>query len=133
LGPYLENDAAVCEITRHKVRLVGFSWSTVVGVSDFESTDIYPFKCNKVPIIFFPISDTSETKTDTETTLPNMSLICVPSSTVPNFLSPNKLILSTKNGRRKKETMSTSRVMESVNSSNTWEGLQGHKMQRYNQ
>ena len=64
MGLYLENDAAVCEITRcHKVSLIGFSWSKGVGVRDFESTDIYPFKCNKVPIILFSISDTSETKT----------------------------------------------------------------------
>jgi hypothetical protein len=61
LGPYFKNEAAVCKITRcHKLRLIGFSWNKGVGVSGFESTDVYPFNCNKVPEYLFSISDTSE-------------------------------------------------------------------------
>jgi len=86
-----------------------------------------------MPNILFSISDTSETKTYVETTPPNTALICVPSTTVPNFLSPKKVIISTKNERSKEETNPNSRVMENVNNSNSWEGLQGQKMQRYNQ
>jgi hypothetical protein len=58
-----------------------------------------------------------------KTTPPNMALICVPSITVPNFLSPKILIILRKNERSKEEIKSKSREMESVNSSNIWESL----------
>jgi hypothetical protein len=57
-----------------------------------------------------------------ETTPPNMALICVPFTTVPNVLSPKKII-SKKNERIKEEIKSESREVESVNSFNTWESL----------
>jgi len=52
-----------------------------------------------------------------------MALICVPSTTVANFLSPNKLIISRKNERSKDEMKSTNREMEIVDSCNNWESL----------
>ena len=57
------------------------SVGVVVGAS--KSTGIYPSKCNRVPVYLFSISDPSATMTATETP-PNMGLVCVHSSSVPN-------------------------------------------------
>ena len=64
--------------------LVGFAWSTTasvhVGVSAFDSTDIYPFNRNRVPEYLFSISYTNEIVTSVEIALPNMAPVFVPSS-----------------------------------------------------
>jgi len=67
-------------------RLIGFAWSKTVsfgvGISAFESKGIYPFNRNKVPEYLFSSPDTSETITAMERALPNMTPVCVKSTTV---------------------------------------------------
>ena len=66
--------------------LHGFVWSkvacVVVGISYFESTGIYSFKRNRVPEILFSIYDDSETVTYMQTAPLNLSLVCVPCTSV---------------------------------------------------
>jgi hypothetical protein len=66
--------------------------SVGVGVSIFGSTDMYPFNRNRALEYLFSISDTSETTTSMETASPNMALVCVTSTSVPN--SQNVLPIS---------------------------------------
>jgi len=63
-----------------------------VCISTFESTGIYPSKCKSLHEILFSIYDTSETTTATETTPPNMVLVCVNFTSVTN--SQNMLLIS---------------------------------------
>jgi hypothetical protein len=69
-------------------RLTGFAWSKVasvgVRVSAFESRGNYAFNRKRVPKYFFSTSGTSENKTSMETALPNMAVICIPSTSVTN-------------------------------------------------
>jgi hypothetical protein len=69
-------------------RLIGFAWSNVasvaLGVSAFESTGIYPFNRNRVPKYLSSISDTSETITSMERAPPDMTVVCVPTTSVTN-------------------------------------------------
>jgi hypothetical protein len=73
------------KIIRYRiVRLTGFAWSKVasvgVNVNAFESTGNYPFNRKRVPKYLFSISGTSENKTSTETALPIMAVVCIPST-----------------------------------------------------
>ena len=90
-----QNKAAVCKITRYrKTCLTGFAWSKVAGdVSAFESTGIYHLNRNRVPEYLFSISYTSETITSIATTPSNMVLVCVPSTSVTNSQTQQKLHL----------------------------------------
>jgi hypothetical protein len=73
-------------------RLTGFAWSKVAGdVSAFESTGIYHLNRNKVPEYLFSIFDTSKTITSIATTPTNMTLVCVPSTSVTNSQTQQKL------------------------------------------
>jgi hypothetical protein len=69
-------------------RFVGFAWSAAtsvcVGVSAFDSTDIYPFSRNRVPEYLFSISYTNETVTSMEVARPNMDPVFVHSTSVTN-------------------------------------------------
>jgi hypothetical protein len=77
------------KITRyHMARLIGFAWNKAasigVDIKVFESTCIYPLNCKVVPEYFFSISDTIETVTFMETSPPNMTPICAPSTSGTN-------------------------------------------------
>jgi hypothetical protein len=68
------------------VLLIGFAWNKsaalAVGISAFESTNIYPLNLYRVPEHFFFTADTSETITSGETAPPNMAPVLVPSTSV---------------------------------------------------
>jgi hypothetical protein len=70
-------------------RLIGFAWNKAaslgVDVNAFESMDIYPLNCNRVPEYFFSYSHTSETITLMETSPPDMAPICAPSTSGTNL------------------------------------------------
>jgi hypothetical protein len=55
-----------------------------LGVIAFESTGIYLFNCNRVPKYFSSISDISETITSMERAPSNMTVVCVPTTSVTN-------------------------------------------------
>jgi len=93
------NKAASCKFSRCGMALfIGFAWSIGgsigVGASAFESKSIYSSNLNRVPEYFFSIFDTSKAITCMGTEPPNMAVVCVPSTSVPN--SQNALLISAK-------------------------------------
>lgn len=89
LKSYIKNEISAYKIIRYgTVHLVGFAWSTAasvcVGVSAFDSSDIYPFNRNRVPEYLFSVSYTNETVTSMEIACPNMASVFVPATSVTN-------------------------------------------------
>jgi hypothetical protein len=89
LKSYIKNEISAYKIIGYGMaRPVGFAWSTAaslcVGVSAFDSADIYPFNRNRVPAYLFSVSYTNETVTSMEITCPNKAPVFVPSTSVTN-------------------------------------------------
>jgi hypothetical protein len=53
-------------------------------VGTFDSVGIYPFNRNRVPEYFFSISGTSGIITSMENAPPNMTVVCISSTSVTN-------------------------------------------------